>query len=120
MKRVKSIAYSLWILLFKMNGKPPKDGLSFWFLFFAMSLSFDILFTFVYLLHIVHPSQSFMSIGFFFLFVLPMLALVAPVWGICSTVMGSARGLKAYSSMNATLVAVNYSLTLFALLVSHD
>lgn len=103
-----------------MNGKPPKDGLSFWFLFFAMSLSFDILFTFVYLLHIVHPSQSFMSIGFFFLFVLPLLALVAPLWGIFSTIMGSARGLKAYSSINATLVAVNYSLTLFALWASHD
>ena len=118
--RIRSVLYSLFLMLFKMHGKPPSDTLSLWFLLFSMSLSLEILLTFVFLLHVINPFSNVWSVGFAFVFVLPLITLIAPLWGIFGTLMGSTQALKTYSSMNATMVLVNYPLTLVILAASKD
>lgn len=113
--RTKSVFYSMWILLFKMHGMPPVHGLNLWFLGFAMAIAFELLVTAVFLLHILHPLSNIIEFGLPFLLVLPGLTIVAPLWGLLGTVMGSASMLKTYSNLNATMVMFNYPLTIVAL-----
>lgn len=118
--RIRSVLYSLYLMMFKMHGKPPSDSLSLWFLLFSMSLALDLLATFVFFLHIINPFSNIWNIGFAFMFVLPLVAVIAPMWGIFGTLMGSTQALKTYSSMNATMVLVNYPLTLIILAGARD
>jgi hypothetical protein len=43
--------------------------------------------------------------------------VIAPFWGILGTIIGSPTMLKSFSTMNATMVVLNYPLTIFALWV---
>jgi hypothetical protein len=46
--------------------------------------------------------------------------MIAPLWGLLGTFIGSPRMLKSYSTMNATMVCLNYPLTIIALWWIHD
>jgi len=103
-------------MLLKKHGMPPKDSLNLWFLGFAMALTFEFILTTVCLIRIVYPTMHIVfSYGFPFIFVLPGLTIISPMWGIIGTVRGSPRMLKTYSDLNATLFLFNYPLTLIAL-----
>lgn len=115
--RMKSVLYSLWILTFKLHGRPPSQSISLWFLLYSMSLAIEFLFTTIFLLYIVSPIHNIWTLGFPFLFVLPALTIVAPLWGLFGTFIGSTTMLKSYSTMNATMIVLNYPLTIFALWV---
>lgn len=106
--------------MFKLHGKPPTDYLNSWFLVFSMALSLDILITFIFLLHVMDPISRIWNIGFAFIFILPGLTMIAPLWGLLGTFIGSPRMLKSYSSMNATMVCLNYPLTIIALWWTRD
>lgn len=114
--RINSVFYSIWLMLLKKHGMPPKDSLNLWFLAFAMSLSFELILTTVCLIRMVYPTMHIVfSYGFPFIFVLPGLTIISPLWGIIGTIRGSPRMLKIYSDLNATLFLFNYPLTLIAL-----
>jgi len=118
--RIKSVFYSIWILMFKLHGKPPTDHLNSWFLLFSLALSSDILVTFVFLLHVMNPISRILNVGFAFIFILPGLTMVAPLWGLLGIIIGSPKMLKSYSSMNATMVCLNYPLTILVLWYTRD
>lgn len=106
--------------MFKLHGKPPTDHLNSWFLLFSLALSSDILVTFVFLLHVMNPISRILNVGFAFIFILPGLTMVAPLWGLLGIIIGSPKMLKSYSSMNATMVCLNYPLTILVLWYTRD
>ena len=112
---IRSTAYSAWILMFKQHGRPPVDRLNFWFLGYAVTFSVELLLSFLILLHIANPSTNVTKFGLPYLFILPGLTIVAPLWGFASVLAGSADMMKTYSNMNSTLIVVNYPLTLLYL-----
>lgn len=118
--RSKSVFYSLWIMLFKLHGSPPTQRLNALFLLYAMVVSFELVLSMVFILHIMNPFSNVWNIGFAYLFILPGLTLIAPVWGLFGSLAASNRMLKTYSTMNATMVCINYPLTIIALWWARD
>lgn len=118
--RFKSVVYSLWIMLLKYHGKAPEGWLNFWFLMFSMSLAIEFMLTTLFLLHIANPISNIQGFGFPFLCILPGLPVFAPFWGLIATMLGSVEMLKSYSSMNSTMMLVNYPITLIFLIVQRD
>jgi hypothetical protein len=51
-----------------------------------------------------------------FLGILPVVAVLAPMWALFAILLGSVQMLKTYSTMNTCLIFFNYPLTIFALL----
>lgn len=117
--RFKSVVYSLWLLLFKMHGKPPQSNLGFTFIVYAMSLSTELVLSAIVLLHIANPIDSLWTFGFPFLFILPGLTIIAPLFGLLATVCGSSQMLKVYSNMNSSMM-INYVLTIAAMVYFGD
>lgn len=118
--RLKSVIYSLWILTFKAQGVPPATFINFWFLMYAVAFALELLLTVVFLLHIANPTSNVWGFGFPFLFILPGLPIIAPLWGGLAVLCGSAQMMKSYSNMNATLLVLNYPLTLLYLWLSGE
>jgi len=118
--RFKSICYSVWILMFKAHGRAPMSNLNFWFLMFSVTMSLEILLTVVFLLHIVNPLSNVFGFGFPFLFIMPGLTIIAPIWGLSAILCGSATMLKSYSNMNSTMLFLNYPLTLMYLVFAQE
>lgn len=113
--RSKSVFYSMWIMLFKLHGSPPTERLNALFMLYAMVVSFELVLSMIFILHIMNPFSNVWNIGFAYLFILPGLTLIAPVWGLIGSLTASNRMLKTYSTMNATMVCLNYPLTVVAL-----
>ena len=89
--RINSVFYSIWLMMMKKHGMPPNDSLNLWFLGFAMALSFEFIITAVFLMGIFYPTLHIVfSYGFPFVFVLPGLTIISPLWGIFGTLKGSA------------------------------
>ena len=87
--RTKSVFYSLWIMLFKLHGIPPTIRLTSLFLLFSMTLAIELILSMIFILHIMNPISQVWNLGFTFLFILPGLTLIAPVWGVIATCSGS-------------------------------
>lgn len=114
---MKSVMYSLWIMMFKLHGKPPANNHNMWFILFSMSIALELVLDLVFILHIISPVSNVWSFGLPYLFILPGITVIAPFWGILGTIIGSPTMLKSFSTMNATMVVLNYPLTIFALWV---
>lgn len=115
--RFKSVVYSIWLLLLKNHGKPPGAGtLNRWFVLYSFVFSLDILLSLIFLVHIGNPKHNVWTFGFPFLFILPGITILAPIWGLFAIMFGSATMLKSYSNMNSSMVALNYPLTIIAML----
>ena len=111
--RFRAMFYSLWLLMMKHHGKPPgANGLNWLFFGFAATISIDILLTFVIYIHVLSPLDNVWTFGIPWLFILPCLTFLAPLWGFMGSMIGSPGMLKTYSSMNATVFLLNYPLTL--------
>ena len=103
-------------MLLKNHGKPPgKESLNRWFVLYSLAFSLDILFTLVFLVHIANPMKNVWTFGFPFLFILPGITIIAPLWGLFAIAFGSATMMKSYSNMNSSMVAINYPLTIIAM-----
>jgi len=118
--RLKSVVYSTWILLFKANVKAPMTNVNFWFLCYSMTFALEVLLTAVFMIHLANPVSNVWSFGAPFLFILPGVTVIAPVWGLLAVIFGSAQMMKSYSSMNSTMLVINYPLTLLYLLVAGE
>lgn len=101
--------------MFKHHGRPPTGKLNFWFLAYAIFSSLELLLTFIMLMHINNYSSNISGFGVPFLFILPGLTVIAPIWGLFAVICGSADMMKTYSNMNATMILLNYPLTLLVL-----
>ncbi len=113
---MKSVVYSVWLLLLKNHGKPPGAGsLNRWFALYSLAFSLDILLTLVFLVHIANPKKNVWTFGFPFLFILPGITIIAPIWGLLAIGLGSSTMMKSYSNMNSSMVALNYPLTIIAM-----
>ena len=108
------------MMLFKLHGIPPTIIINVLFLFYSVTLSIELVLSVIFILHIVNPVKHIWTIGFPYLFILPGLTIISPIWGVVSTLLGSANMLKTYSSMNATMIVLNYPLTLLLLWVLKD
>lgn len=106
--------------MFKAHGRAPTSNLNFWFLMFSVFMSLELLLTIVFILHIVNPMANVFGFGFPFLFVMPGLTLMAPIWGLSAILCGSATMLKSYSNMNSTMLVLNYPLTLMILIFAQE
>lgn len=80
-----------------------------------MTFALEILLTFVFVLHIANPTSNVWGFGFPFLFIMPGVTIIAPIWGLLAVLLGSAQMMKSYSTMNSTMLALNYPLTLLYL-----
>jgi len=118
--RFKSVIYSLWIMFFKTHGQAPESSMNLWFMSFSATLALEFLLTIVFILHIANPMANIWRFGLPFLFILPGLPIIAPLWGLLAILCGSAAMLKSYSNMNATLVLVNYPLTIAFLIFEKE
>lgn len=107
-------------MLFKFHGAPPTHRLNALFMLYSLILSFELVLSAIFVIHIMNPIRYVWSIGFPFLFILPGLTLLAPITGIFASVAGSPRMMMVYSSMNATIALVNYPLTFIALIFFKD
>lgn len=105
--------YSAWLLSLKHHGKPPARGnLSCLFFAYSISVSFDILLSFIICVHVIHPFDNIYTIGAPWLLVLPFVTILGPVWGFLGSMTGSTTMLKTYSSLNATAFLCNIPLTI--------
>jgi len=118
--RTQSVFYSIFIMLLKYHGSPPVQKLNLLFILYSMVLSFELVLSMIFILHIMNPMSNVWTFGFPYLFVLPFLTLIAPLCGVCATLAGSPGLMKVYSSMNATMALVNYPITLIALFIFKD
>jgi hypothetical protein len=59
-------------------------------------------------------------IGFAYLLILPGLTLIAPLWGLAATACGSVPMMKTWATMNTSMVAINYPLTMLILIWNRD
>ena len=101
----------------KNHGKPPGAGsLNKWFALYSLAFSLDILLTLIFLVHIGNPKKNVWTFGFPFLFILPGITILAPIWGLLAIGLGSSTMMKSYSNMNSSMVAINYPLTIIAML----
>lgn len=107
-------------MTFKANGLAPTSKLNFWFLMYSICFSLELLITIVFMLHILNPISNVFKFGLPFLFVLPGLTIIAPIWGLLAILIGSSTMLKSYSNMNATMIVMNYPLTILYLLYSKE
>ena len=111
--RFKSIFYSIWLLIFKANGKPAgRCANPIWNLLFSLTLTWEILLTVAFLCHIGSPVRNWTTFGIPFVLILPGLVFIAPLYGVLAVMMGSAPMLKTYSTMNVCMMMFNYPLTL--------
>lgn len=53
-----------------------------------MALTADFILTLVFILHITHPISSIYTYGLPFLFILPGLTVITPIWGLVGTISG--------------------------------
>lgn len=118
--RFQSVVYSVFILLLKFHGAPPTSKLNLLFLIYSLILSFDMVLSTIFVIHIFNPVSNMFTLGFAFLFILPGLTLLAPVVGLIATLAGSPRLMTIWSSLNATISIVNYPLCLISLLLYKD
>jgi len=118
--RCRSVFYSAFVLMFKFHGSPPSGSLSMLFLMYAMVLSFELILSLIFLMHIMNPFSSIWTLGFAYVFILPAITVLGPLLGLAATMVGSPRLMMAYSSMNATMALVNYPLTLFTMCFFKD
>lgn len=102
-------------MLLKRHGMPPLTGLNFWLLGFSMSLSFELLISVIFTTLVVSPMSNLYRFGLAYLCVLPLITMVAPLWGLVATMKGSVLMLKKFSSLNETMMLTNYPLTLLSL-----
>lgn len=115
--RFKSVLYSIWLLLLKNNGKPPgADSLNTWFALYSLVFTLDFLLTVIMFVHICNPIQNIWTFGFPFIFILPGITIIAPLWGLLAIAFGSYTMMKSYANINSTMVAINYPLTIIAML----
>lgn len=117
---MKSVVYSLYIMLLKFHGSPPTARLNALFMLYSLVMSFELILSAIFLLHIMNPFAHVWNIGFAFLFILPGLTIVAPLFGVVATISGSPRMMMIYSSMNATMCILTYPLTIFTLFFYKD
>jgi len=75
-----------------------------------------MLLTIVFLVHIINPLKNVWTFGFPFLFILPAITIIAPIWGLLAVMLGSSTMMKSYSNMNSSMVAINYPLTLIVMI----
>ena len=101
--------------MLRRHGNPQLTGLNLRLLGFSMALSLDLLITTVFMVHLVSPMANIWRFGVAYLFVLPLLAVITPFWGLVATFKGSISMLKTFSSLNSTLMLTNYPLTLISL-----
>jgi len=87
---------------------------------FSLCFSAEILLTLVILLRMVNPLINLYFIGIPFLLLLPALPILAPFWCILAIAFGSSTMLKSYSNMNATMLKINYPLTLIMMLIRRE
>jgi len=118
--RFQSVFYSAYIMMFKFHGSPPTARLNALFMLYSLVLSFELVLSAIFVIHIMNPMSYIWSIGFPYLFILPGLTLIAPFLGIIASLAGSPRMMMVYSSVNATIALVNYPLTLIALIFFKD
>ena len=109
--RFRATVYSLWILMFKHHGRAPKSVMPSLFAF-AVLITWDLMFTIVFIGHLLNPWSNMKKIGIPFLLLYPGIAVLAPLVGILACFCGSASLLRVMSHMNATNVLANYPLTL--------
>lgn len=107
-------------MLLKFHGSPPTARLNALFMIYSLVLSFELVLSAVFVIHIMNPLAHIWNIGFAYIFILPGLTLIAPIFGVIATISGSPRALKIYSSMNATLCLLTYPLTIFTLFFFKD
>jgi len=111
--RFRAMWYSLWLLMLKHHGRPPgRGGLNCLFFAFASFVSIDILLTVIIYVHVLTPFENIFTFGFPWLFILPLVTMLGPIFGFVGAMTGSPEMLKAYSSYNATAFLVNIPLTL--------
>lgn len=118
--RIRSVFYSAFVLFFKFHGSPPTGSLSVLLLVYSMVLSFELILSLIFLMHIMNPFSLVWSLGFSYLFILPAITVLAPLLGVVATFAGSPRMMMAYSSMNSTMALINYPLTLFTMFFFKD
>lgn len=118
--RTQSVFYSVFIMLFKFHGSPPTARFNALFILYSMVQSFELVLSMIFLLHIMNPISDVWNVGFAYLFILPGLTILAPLFGVIATISASPRLMKVYSSMNATMCLVNYPLCLFSLFFFED
>lgn len=76
-----------------------------------------MLMTLVTLLHFgISPKHDWLTFGIPFLFIMPGVTVIAPLYGILAVMHGSPYMLKVYSTMNVMAVWFNYPLTLIPML----
>lgn len=85
-----------------------------------MVLSFELILSLIFLMHIMNPFSSIWTLGLSYMFILPAITVIAPLLGVMATMFGSPRMLMAYSSMNATMALVNYPLTFITMCFFKD
>lgn len=119
--RFRTVVYSLFIYLFKFHGSPPSARwLNTLFLAYSLGLSFELVLSTVFFTHAVNPLSNMWNIGFFYIWILPGLTIIAPLFGLLATICASPRMMLIYGSMNATLAILTYPLTLMALFFFAD
>ena len=87
---------------------------------FSLVFSAEVLLNLVLLLHIATPIQNLYRLGIPFLLILPGLPLIAPTWCFLAILFGSSTMLKSYSTMNSTMLLLNYPLTLIMMLFTNE
>jgi hypothetical protein len=119
--RTRAIIYAWYILAFKHHGVPPgKKGLYCLFLWFSFLLTTDIMLTVSMCSHIFGPITNFKTVGIPFLFIYPLISILAPLFGLVGCLLGSVDLLKRQITMNATLVLINYPLTIVTMWFIQD
>jgi len=114
--RFRAILYAIWLLIFKHHGRAPgKNGLYAIFFCFSLCVALDLVLVCSMVNHLTGPISNVFSVGIPFLFVYPLIAVLAPLYGMIGCIAGSADCLRTYSMMNSTCVMVNYPATLFVM-----
>lgn len=118
---IRATFYSLWLQLLKHHGKPPNRGsLSCLFFVYSLVVSLDILMSFVIFVHVMNPLENIYTFGIPWLFMLPFVTFLGPVWGFFGSFTASTTMLKTYSSFNATAFLMNIPLTLAYMIIYEE
>ena len=107
--KFKMLMQSLWLQTFRHQESPANSARNseVYFIVFALLTSLDLLLTGVMTANCIAESGTF---GLPYLYILPFVACVAPVWGSLGCVSGSVRILSQYSDLNATLIVMTFPL----------
>lgn len=119
--RTYSVVYAFWVMCFKGQTRAPSlCGAIIATFLFAVFLSLDLALTTAMILHIFTPGDlKTTTYGLTFFGILPVIALVGPIWALIAVMKGDVVMLKIYSSINICLVLFNYPLT-FAYMIYLD